>query len=154
MTGKGLRLYKREKLCSVTAIDRLFAARLAKGMTAVDDWGQIGVALCYPLKMVFGQNPNRGGANVRFLISVPKKRLRRAVDRVTMRRRIRESYRLERGRIESLPECASDKNWDIAFIYVANELVDSDRVRTAMNHLLSRNIYLRPEPTNEPELMK
>ncbi len=138
MLGKGHRLYKREKLCSVTAIERLFAARPPRGGSLADSWGNVSVSLVYPIRMVAGENPDRGGAPVRFLVSVPKKRLRHAVDRVTMRRRIREAYRLERAAIEDIPDAAAGApKHDVAFIYVANEPVDSARVRRAMRKLLA-----------------
>ena len=136
MTGKGLRLYKNEKLCSVTAIDRLFAARLKKDETVTDAWGEVGVSLCYPLRVVFGVNPRRGGAPLQFLISVPKKRLRHAVDRVKMRRRIREAYRQVRGAIENISE--NGVKLDVAFIYVADGMVDYNKVLNAMQRLLPR----------------
>ena len=127
---RNFRLYKREKLCSVTAIDRLFAARPRKGEVVCDAMGKVGVYLCFPLRMVYGQNPSRGGAPVQFLISVPKKRLRRAVDRVKMRRRVREAYRLNRhAGSPAVP-------LDVAFIYVADKLVPYARVEKAVRCLL------------------
>ncbi len=80
-----LRLYKREKLCSVTAIENLFARKEGNGS-----------AMAYPLRAVWRVS-ERNGASIQFLISIPKKRLRHAVDRVTMRRRVREAYRLNRN---------------------------------------------------------
>ena len=68
----------------------------------------------------------------RFLVSVPKKRLRHAVDRVTMRRRIREAYRLNRDII------ARDLPVDLVFIYVADSLLPYDKVQSAMRRLLGR----------------
>lgn len=135
MFGKGLRLYKKEKLRSVKAIDRLFACRIPKGATVADDKGSLGVALAYPLRMVYGTDPGRPGADFRILVSVPKKRLRKAVDRVTMRRRIREAYRLARGPVELMPEGLQAV--DVAFIYVADTLVDSDRIHRAMRRLFA-----------------
>lgn len=134
MFGKGLRLYKREKLCSVTAIGRLFTARIAKDETLTDGWGTVKGAMAYPLRMVYGENPGRGGAPCKFLVSIPKKRLRRAVDRVTMRRRVREAYRMVRGDVASI--AADAPKYDIVFIYVANELVDFQRVHKSMTRLL------------------
>lgn len=115
-----LKLHKREKLCSVAAIDALFAGIGTKG------------ALAFPIRMVWKlREPRAGEAAVRFFISVPKKRLRHAVDRVTMRRRIREAYRLNRHLI---PEGACA---DVAFIYVASGQVRSyARVEAAMQKLL------------------
>lgn len=65
-------------------------------------------------------------------MSVPKKRLRHAVDRVTMRRRIRESYRLNRHLLRR------DEAVDIVFIYVADKLLPSAKVATAVCRLLER----------------
>lgn len=121
---KGLRLYKKEKLCSPVAIEQLFSRRSG-----------VKTALCYPLRAVWRQNPQRkSDAPVAFVISVPKKRLRHAVDRVQMRRRIRESYRLARPGFP-MPEGA---RLDVAFIYVANKLRDYASVEHAMHKLLSK----------------
>lgn len=116
-----LKLKKSEKLCSLTAIDALFAGLSTKS------------ALAFPLRMVWRVRecvPSK--APVQFFISVPKKRLRHAVDRVAMRRRIREAYRLNR---HLLPQgvCA-----DVAFIYVANDLRPYARIEAAMQKLLPR----------------
>lgn len=146
MLGKTLRLYKREKLCSVRSIERLFAARPPKNATSTDSLGTIGVALAYPLRMVFGENPRRGGAPVQFLISVPKKRLRHAVDRVTMRRRIREAYRNVRGDVACVD--ADSLHIDVAFIYVADTLVDYDKVHRAMSRLVAK---LKSMPTTNAD---
>lgn len=82
--------------------------------------------------MVTGQNPGRGGDNIQFLISVPKKRIRHAVDRVMLRRRIREAYRLNR---DNTPRPAV--NTDIAFIYVADKPEGYARINRAMQRLLA-----------------
>lgn len=115
-----LKLRKREKLCSQTAIDALFAGNGTKS------------ALAFPLRITFRQRSDANAPGVRFFISVPKKKLRKAVERVTMRRRIREAYRLNRN---LLPEGA---NIDVAFIYVAKELVHYTRVENAMQRLLPK----------------
>ncbi|MBE6305944.1 MAG: ribonuclease P protein component [Bacteroidales bacterium] len=114
-----LKLHKREKLCSQTAIDALFAGNGAKG------------ALAFPLRVIFRQRTD-GALGVRFFISVPKKKLRKAVDRVTMRRRIREAYRLNRN---LLPDGA---DFDVAFIYVAAETLPYARVESAVKRLLPK----------------
>lgn len=121
---KGLRLYKKEKLCSAVAIDSLFS----RGSGASS-------SLAYPLRAVWRSNPGRrSDAPLAFVISVPKKRLRHAVDRVTMRRRIRESYRLSRP-AHPLPE---GTRIDVAFLYVADRLCDYRSIDRALNRLLER----------------
>ena len=120
-----LKLHKSEKLCSQTAIDALFDHKqAAKG------------AIAYPLRIVSAPrtSPRRcGAAPVQFLISVPKKRLRHAVDRVRMRRLIREAFRLNRDKITADPA----QPLDIAFIYVGSTLSSYARVERAMIKLLA-----------------
>ncbi|MDE7375491.1 MAG: ribonuclease P protein component [Muribaculaceae bacterium] len=118
-----LRLYKKQKLCSPTAIGMLFGRQ-----------PDTSSALAHPLRAVWRQNPGRkSDAPAQFLISVPKKRLRHAVDRVTMRRRIREAYRLLHQEYP-LPDAA---RIDVAFVYVANVLEPYARVEKAMRRILT-----------------
>lgn len=149
MHGKGLRLYKREKLCSVTAIDRLFAARPPRGDQVVDPNENVGMTLVYPLRMVYGRNTSRKGVPVQFLISVPKRRLRHAVDRALMRRRIREAYRHVRGPVENVS--VSESRWDVAFIYVADTPVPYSRVLKAVEKLMSHLTEITPTSINRVE---
>ncbi len=119
---ESLRLYKKEKLCSAVAIEQLFGPGGA-------DFAR----LVYPLRVVARRNPRRrSDAPVAFMISVPKKRLRHAVDRVAMRRRIREAYRLNHRSI-SLEEGI---RLDVGFVYVANGLVSYAEVERSMLRLL------------------
>ena len=120
---KGLRLYKKEKLCSTTAIDSLFARGAGVSST-----------LAYPLRAVWRNNPRRhSDSPIAFMISVPKRRLHHAVDRVLMRRRIREAYRL--GRLDvSLPE---GSRLDLAIVYVADRKLPYSAVDTALKRLFT-----------------
>lgn len=119
---KGLRLYKKEKLCSPVAVDMLFAR--GNGSDS---------HLSYPLRAVWRQNPRRrSDAPVAFVITVPKKRLRHAVDRVTMRRRIREAYRLCRP---DFPMPAGIRI-DLALVYVASHLCDYAAVDRAVRRIM------------------
>lgn len=124
-----LKLHKKEKLCSQKAIDTLFSP------SVFPDGGNCFI-MAYPWRTVWrvSHRPDddtwRGP---RFLISVPKKRLRHAVDRVKMRRRCREAYRLTRKAALS-----DDATVDIAFIYVGQGLTDYDRTHRAIEKTLSR----------------
>ncbi len=118
---KGLRLYKKEKLCSVKAIDALFAKD-----TPADS------ALAFPLRALWRDNAARTADCPQFIIVVPKRRLRHAVDRVAMRRRIREAYRLNRDLIDRTART------DIAFVYVAETLRPYAAVERAMHKLLKK----------------
>lgn len=119
-----LTLDKSEKLCSPTTIERLFSREASNRQ-----------GLVYPLRAVWRTGlPRRQDVKVaRFLISVPKKRLKHAVDRVAMRRRVRESYRLSHQDFD-----INDSTLDVIFIYVADKLTDYKRVDTAMKRLLKR----------------
>lgn len=132
-------LGKPHKLCSKTAIDALFARRE----------GVNNAILAYPLRAVWSQDTADTRADgisadtaaptrptVRFLISVPKKKLHHAVDRVQMRRRIREAYRLQRP--ISVPPDGTVPPVNVAFIYVADHLEHYGRVERAMQRILAR----------------
>lgn len=132
---KGLRLYKKEKLCSPVAIEQLFA-RSTPGVHA---------ALEYPLRAVWRSNPRRSSdAPIAFVISVPKRRLRHAIDRVAMRRRIREAYRLSHQDFQ-LPE---GTRIDLAFVYVADRQRSYQAVAAAMRALLTK-IAQSAQPADE-----
>ena len=107
---KGLRVYKNEKLCSIKTIDSLFLPAMSEGRSAV---------MAYPWRAVWRMRPaaeNKSDNCTRFLISVPKKRVRHAVNRVRLRRQCREAYRLSRHMLgENMPA-------DVAFIYVGNTI--------------------------------
>lgn len=89
--------------------------------------------LAYPLRAVWRQNDGRYcDAKMQFLISVPKKRLHHAVDRVTMRRRIREAYRLNH---HNYP-LAENSRTDVVFIYIANTLLPYKSIEKAIKKIL------------------
>ena len=116
-------LYKKEKLCSSRAVEILFSPGGAEFSR-----------LCYPLRAVARRNALRkSDAPVAFLITVPKKRLRHAVDRVQMRRRIRESYRLNH---HDYPVADSERI-DLGLVYVADKLIPYSAVEKAMKKILS-----------------
>lgn len=129
---KTFSLGKRHKLCSKTAIDRLFDRRESDSRNS---------AMAFPLRAVWGENPGLTAASanrerVQFLISVPKKRLRHAVDRVAMRRRIREAYRLNRH-LTGADTCEGTPV-DVAFIYISNTKEPYARIEKSMQRILRR----------------
>ena len=131
----GNRLYKYEKLCSKTAIDLLFKDGKA--------------AIAYPLRVVYrfvepGENP----PTCRFMITVPKKKMRHAVDRVWLRRRIREAYRLNRNAIYPALE-ASGKDLEIAFLYIADNKKQYDTIERKMTQILQKISAVLVPPVEE-----
>lgn len=127
---KQFELGKRHKLCGEIRVNKLFTG------------GDSQSALCYPLKGVWrkGESRRGDGAPCQFVITVPKKRLRHAVDRVAARRRIREAYRLTHGRIEAESRAmgGEEELIDVAFIYVANKVLPSGNIHAAMSRLLGK----------------
>lgn len=119
------KLPKATRLCSHTRIERMFCRdSSARG------------ALAYPLRAVWQDNvPRKSGAPMQFMITVPKKKLRHAVDRVAMRRKIREAYRLSHGEYEST--LAPERYIDISFIYLSDKKLPYHMVHKAMNKLLA-----------------
>ena len=71
-----------------------------------------------------------GLTHSRIMISVPKKLFRRAVRRNSLKRRIRESFRLQK---HLLPE---DYGFDILFIYNTKELLCSSEIYAAVGSIL------------------
>jgi ribonuclease P protein component len=113
---------KAERISIQREIDLLFASSAAY--------------MAYPLRVVYVEKKPFSGVPVSILISVPKKRFKRAVKRNRTKRLIRESYRLNKNALwESL--VAADKGVLLAFIYVGNELCDFDTLEAAMKKALT-----------------
>ena len=117
------KLKKEEKLCSRTAVDRLFSD--GKSLMA------------FPLRAAYRLRP-RGEHPVQFLISIPKKRIRKAVGRVTLRRRVREAYRLNRRELLHGPLEQAGWGVDIAFVYLDSSPAPYSVIDEKMRSLLSR----------------
>ncbi|MCH5246836.1 MAG: ribonuclease P protein component [Muribaculaceae bacterium] len=119
-------LPKRMRLCSKVAIDRLFL----RGMLSNQRRGSL---IAYPLRAVwieenFRKDDYKGS---KILISIPKKRLRKAVDRVKMRRRIREAWR------RNLDRC-KDRNIDLGIVYLDSKLANYTDVESSIKKILTK----------------
>lgn len=119
---------KRERLHSKKLIKELFA----KGSSF----------FLYPFKVIYLNQPN--DATHRLLVSVSKKKLRRAVDRNYIKRRVKEAYRLNKYVLE---ERGVPKKL-IALIYVSQDLMGYREIEPKLKKILHK-IPAAKNPTNE-----
>lgn len=76
---------------------------------------------------------------VQMLITVPKKKRRHAVDRVLMRRRIREAYRLNRHELlDAIAEKDDNGTLSLAFIYIHDKNLSYETIDCKIKLLLKK----------------
>lgn len=116
----GASLTKAERIYLQKEIEELFTPGNAKGITN------------YPIRMVYRYvtRENETEPRVKVLISVSKKRLHRAVDRVRAKRQMREAYRLNKP--------SGERAANIAFVWLANEPQESKVIHEKIKELLSK----------------
>lgn len=118
MITKKYTLKKEERLSWKRYIDLLFE----KGQSFV----------AFPLRVIFLPLDEGLPARSTILISVPKKRFKRAVKRNKIKRLIRETYRTRKPElIESLTE--KNKHLLIAFLFINNEIPTFQEMEKAMS---------------------
>jgi len=117
------RFPKAEHLCLRNDIDALFSAG-AKALTA------------YPLRVVYREVKHKEGPKVKVLLSVPKRKLRHAVDRNRAKRQLREAYRQNKP---TLLETLGDKQGlHLAFMWLSDKPVESKVIEKKVINLLHR----------------
>ena len=116
---------KKEHLCGEKRIATLFAD------------GEAFIA--YPLRIVFLIKPKTDVEPISVMVSVPKKRFKRAVKRNRLKRLMREAYRLNKLMIK---DKINEKQLQIhiAFHYISNEEIDfvtiDKKMKIALEKLL------------------
>ncbi|MBR6893284.1 MAG: ribonuclease P protein component [Bacteroidaceae bacterium] len=124
MEPKGLQSFKKaERITSKLLIDRLFN-------------GEGSSMVVFPFRVVYIRIP-KGDVPVSILVSVPKKRFHKAVDRNRMKRLTREAYRRQKQILWNAME-ESDESIAIAFICIASSLCTYANVYKSMNKILTR----------------
>jgi ribonuclease P protein component len=111
-------LPKEERLSWKRHIDLLFL----KGQSFV----------AFPLRVVYLQVENPMPAPVAIMISVPKKKIRKAVGRNRIKRQVREAYRVRKHElIDARTE--KDKSLLLAFLYLDKEIQPAAEMEKAMS---------------------
>jgi ribonuclease P protein component len=124
---------KEERISTQKEIDLLFT----EGISFIS----------YPLRIVYIAQKPFSGADVSILVSVPKRKFKRAVQRNRLKRLIRESYRLNKmSLLNHLQE--KDQGLLIAFLFVGNELSGFKEIESAVIKALAS---LRMKITQTPE---
>ncbi len=123
MTDKNT-LCKSERLNSRKAIETLFSGS-AKSFSA------------FPLRVVFMPVEKPEDTPASILISVPKKRFKRAVKRNRVKRQIREAYRKNKHELLQIL-INRQMGLHLAFIYLGNELRTSEEIEDKLTELLNK----------------
>lgn len=108
------RLPKTERLSGATAVAALF------------EHGKHFQAGC--LRCKYLPRPDEGPS--RIVVSVPKRSFKRAVKRNLLKRRIRESYRRQKGLLA--------RPWDLLIMYTSREVLPYETVFADMTELLRK----------------
>lgn len=90
----------------------------------------------YPLRVVHLQ-VDPMDVNAKALISVPKKRFKRAVDRNKIKRLIRETYRLNKNELHENWQ-RDTKYFALAFVYIGNEIPVYSELNETMKRVLHK----------------
>lgn len=124
---------KRERLSSFKEIQAL----MKKGETFFH----------YPFKVVYQHiqldATDEAPANA-IIVSVPKRNFKRAVKRNLLKRRIRESYRLNKGVLEAPCGCRTNA----LFVYVSKEILEFSYIEKKLKEVLAK--ISEPDATEQP----
>jgi len=91
--------------------------------------------ISYPLRIVYVKQKPLPEPTVAILVSVPKKKFKRAVQRNRMKRLIKEAYRLNKTAL--IRHCQEkESSLLIAFLYIGNELCQWKEMEAAMQKSL------------------
>ena len=88
--------------------------------------------LAFPLKIILLPQPDSAQPVHKALISAPSKSFKKAVNRNTIKRRIREGYRLNKTLLSTSPTLC------LAYIYIAKEILPSAKIHQSIRTSLER----------------
>jgi len=114
---------KKQKLCNETAIKKMFSN---------------GKSFVTPIvRVIWKDENNEDNVLVKSIIVVPKKKIRLAVKRNIIRRRMKEAYRLNKVELEALLK-SKNLQLSIAIIYQKGKIVSYKAIEEEIKLILGR----------------
>ena len=124
MVIKQFTLSKTERLTGEIRLNKLFAE------------GEAFIA--YPLRVVYYlAEQKENDASVKVLVSIPKKRFKRAVKRNRLKRLVREAYRLNKQPLHNVLSETPNTLY-VGFMYVSNDEADFATIEKKMKVALQK----------------
>lgn len=130
-TDRPFKLSKWERICSRTQLEKLFTGGKSKSFSV------------FPLRVVYLLTDQPDGdlqhvVAVKMMVSVSKRHFKRAVKRNRVKRQVREAYRQNKEIVVSSMADFPNRQLLLGFIWMSDELHDTDTVTRSMQVLLKR----------------
>lgn len=130
-TVRPFKLSKWERICGRTLLEKLFTGGKSKSFSV------------FPLRVVYLLTDQPDGdlqhvIPVKMMVSVSKRHFKRAVKRNRVKRQVRGAYRLNKEIVVSAMADSPNRQLLLGFIWMSDELHDSDTVTRSMQVLLKR----------------
>ena len=125
---------KTEKLCSKILISKLFEKNLR--------------ITKYPLRLIWMETSLPAEVPVQSVVSVSKRRFKKAVTRNLLKRRMREAFRLNKNELYN-SVITENKQLAMMFIYQSNDILPFSTIEKAMIFLL-RELKRKLKPPQAP----
>lgn len=130
-TIRPFKLSKWERICGRTLLEKLFTGGKSKSFSV------------FPLRVVYLLTNQPDGdlqheAPVKMMVSVSKRHFKRAVKRNRVKRQVREAYRQNKEIVVSSMADSPNRQLLLGFIWMSDELHDTDTVERSMQVLLKR----------------
>lgn len=120
---------KNEKLCGEIRIGKLFAEGEA--------------FIVYPLRIVYRLSTEVQDVPVKVLISIPKKKIKKAIHRNRIKRQIKEAYRLNKTTL--IENCREHGlSLQLAITYLSDKSLDYKLIEEKIKQVLTKMLQLMP----------